>query len=1680
MVKTCSPNKRLKAFLIIHSNYFTVDKKNNVSVKVPSQFNGKSAKVANSITAENAKHANEVPSSLVPDSARTIIIHFIYGKRFHKTIQCNDIDSLKEAVFQILSDKITTCKPVDIEYQFGSEWYLLEEAEALEDILTSSKFEMYIRATPQEYSTQSNLKQTASSQSRFEQSPNQGTVSAVDEQCNDVESIPDPQKAVNLETAEEIRKKNVLTDVVNVSISHLQRSLAIMIKSVMSRLYGTKDTLKELSLLTQALNIECSKVKSSARQGSKKIDKYNNDIKRIVETKCVLWWESSQSNDWNSEDFEDWLDQFKKALPRNNKKALNEDVQAISQENFMFQPADRFLKFIERAAHKGIFIFSSMHINIKTHSFDYTNFKILATSVLKIRHFYRHEHTYEQMAKRFQKDITEIMEMSQKIICWAEKEDCDEENIAIMVDDLEHIKLKHEGHKIKSSAKSSQVLRRLLNLNFNHYGYILFSALNAKDTDIPHSQLQYLSYIPWSAVIDFDVYSKHNGLFSAMCRFDEINHCVETKYLSPKKYINSFSYANLDHMDRADLTKPGHIPWLFPHGDVDDESNNACPLNDHKNYIQEVRKPVCKAVRAIASKITEQKPGKSEAIVNLVLCYGDFACKSIKLPYVEFLDDFFYLCNYLLTDFENIVVLTDNEEISLLFKTTPEIKVFNIPLGTFCQVVSDLLVVKDLPLIKFPTPSGPQEIKFVEEDFELVHKDIAEHEMYKFIFQKQTENRQNMDVISEMGIKVDEHYLRHEIIKELRIKFYKCETVSFISLDNNDTITREEESEIMVHLRELLEERISQKTEPATYVLYHTAGAGASTLSRKIVWQLRTEYPCVILKSDYKYSDKKIRDTSQTLKKLHKEVNLPILMLIDEEPSFQIVPQLTKRVQIDGIPMVFLHVQRFTSDKHHIQGRKSADSFHLSSHLKKKDAYNFQEKLCIAFGEEKVSAGYKKMDEITASMIIPKVGDKVQDSIDQQVPRCYGTIIKKEYQSNFYEVEIKWDNKHHTQLCMIGTTKNSPYKRVYIKDISNRTMQLFKTFHLYGIMCLDEEFRIPMKNHIKYCLQTISSQNELCMLAHLSILFAFKVVEVLPSRSFQRLCCKIMQQTQAKDFDLMTLISDQTKEFAMVDALGQFRIVHSIVAEEILHFFLSTSQITLSELICEFQEGMIYDSEYHNTDVELAIQDLLYKREIELSADCLMTRKSFSNVILAIEDKEGKDAAIKVFQCALPLINSHHAYSHLARYLSKKENNFEQALYVIENAKVLAGDQDSAVALVESIRGDIYRDQLKCYLNNSSDDNKPDWEDPNEYAYLCHRCACEAYQVSYKTNPLDIPLNGEIKVRLLLLKNIKDIVCDITTSSFKNSLIAESIEECFQLFKKLEEFMKYGDGGKGSDSDSHQTSITVLKTEFYSIVDDSEKQKQTLQNFINSPVKSENKVHCRRWFVQLCLPHKKPLHSKTNPISCRTSPDYYYLLTVLEDNLSIVGHNDTDMKLWLSIVRKLPGRGNDMEKIQEKLLKWKSKSSSIDGSSMLVNFYLTVFYFIKLISCGKTEAPAIISKFTAANERVQRDSMENKSRSRIREWLQASGEGFQCLRSDQQDINAMRWLEGKLIILSRQESPLISWKGIHVFANLKMSMSFKDGQHVRFTVGFSLRGVRAIDVKLITRSVTPDSAIMQV
>ena len=77
--------------------------------------------------------------------------------------------------------------------------------------------------------------------------------------------------------------------------------------------------------------------------------------------------------------------------------------------------------------------------------------------------------------------------MSKEIVYWIEKEDGNEGNIATVKHDLQCIKHKYNGYESETSVPSNQILKALLNLNFNQYGYMLFSALNTQEIGMLHS-----------------------------------------------------------------------------------------------------------------------------------------------------------------------------------------------------------------------------------------------------------------------------------------------------------------------------------------------------------------------------------------------------------------------------------------------------------------------------------------------------------------------------------------------------------------------------------------------------------------------------------------------------------------------------------------------------------------------------------------------------------------------------------------------------------------------------------------------------------------------------------------------------------------------------------------------------------------------------------------------------------------------------------------------------------------------------------------------------------------------------------------------------------------------------------------------------------------------------------------
>ena len=1498
-----------------------------------------------------------------------------------------------------------------------------------------------------------------------------------------------------VEDSKDYDEKSMFKNTIEPALFRLQLSLGIMIKSIISRLCGTKATLERLHEINSKL--QC------LPEGSAKKSELTVELNELVSTSCKFW-----NGDCSVD--EDWVWNCRKVLPRPRKTDDPQQEWKHLSESMKSWSLDTCLKFIDRAGfkiidqttvklvnrleHNKVHLFSSKHICFKTDSYKKYKFVEFADKTMKVRHYYAHLSANANVIEKYPEHFKIIKIFSTEILQWVELEDGNPKHVSICQDTVSYIKQKYESYLIKHIAKWESVVNALKNFNFNHYGYILVSTpcSSKEGVDVSKEELTKLSNIPWSAIVDFDVASRQGGgLWDSLCEV-EGHQCTLASFQSPSKNtVVPFSYTDINSADRSELNRDGHIPWIFPHGEVQDQNNMACPFNDHQQYCTVVRKPLVNSMRKIASHLAQSK---CQGAVGVILCYGEYGYQSENLPYSNFLSDLKHLCNILADEGSAVVVLSDSP---FLVKYLKPLSVFIFPLAAFCNRIKSTLtfVQNDLPPVNMPGLAGLQHITFDEEDLELVHEYIAEHELHNHKMQKMIELRQDDTKVLDSATQLD-----HDIKCELRERFYKGQQVTWISLDADDAITRKEESEIMKGVRSMLLERVSECREPGKYVIYHFAGAGATTLARKIVWNFRKDFPCVILKLNYKYTDRKVDCTSQALKALYEELHYPILMLIDEEPFFKAIPRLTGCVQANGTPVVFLQVQRVDFTASHASAEQTVkcteSSWVLPHTLHKEDANKLKYKLSMAFGENKIFAGDRRVAEMKSSLVTPNEKDQVTDLKQNGIITKILTNKKHFLQKRYHRVKVDWGDGNE-ETCTIGSFVNqanaSSYKSVYLNTEISR---VYETFHFYGIMYLHEEFRGPMYEHIKKCLNEMLTKNDdafkqkLLILAYVSMLFAFKVCESIHIKAFEYLCYAVMKTIAAKKFKLDAYIPEDALRFMIITREGQCRIIHPIVAYEIIKFYSRDSLFSCDfppHFVCDFLKYMLPEREYQNEEAALAVNRLLRYREYVDDGKGNLTKKPFSELILTLSNQDPQHA-VEVLDYASELINNCHAYGHYARYMSKKIQDYDAALKILEKAEKLAfKHHDEGVVL--NIKGDVYREKLEKYLKQNENLN---WKDSNNKAYELHYRACEACRESYKKHQDDFPLYNVLAVRLCLLEAIKKGTKTnehqflTLVHSIPEEEVAKSIDTCLQLVQELNEYLDAGDGRKNFDDYCDEAHLKKLENRLYSIMGSRKKQKEILYDLMTDRkyITHVNLPCVRRSYIHLCQLGSSPMQA-----------DLEMCLKQLENNFSSEGYADQDMRNWLLIIRNLPRIGADTKTVEKVLISWKNQAPyvvnvkrniQVKNDPLWVNFYLNICYFIQLIENKEEgEIPRIVQKFKDTHRALSEESINNRSRLKIKEWLHRIGSGFGRLKSGQPAKGEMLMLTGSAGIPSLQEAqrsrgdkgyPYISWKGLCIYLWTKkyLNTSFKQGDTVTFGVGFTLSGPQAIVMEESTVSVPTD------
>jgi tetratricopeptide (TPR) repeat protein len=175
--------------------------------------------------------------------------------------------------------------------------------------------------------------------------------------------------------------------------------------------------------------------------------------------------------------------------------------------------------------------------------------------------------------------------------------------------------------------------------------------------------------------------------------------------------------------------------------------------------------------------------------------------------------------------------------------------------------------------------------------------------------------------------------------REACTAFLRGREITWFELGLHCDVDREKAVRVLKVVRQDLGAGPDRRPRGTTRInLYHSPGAGGTTMGRRILWQMHLEYPCVVLHRAVP------SETVDRLQTIHRLTGLPLLVLVEgAEVAENYTEDLFSLLRARQIPVVLLQVlRRFT------QTEDRERSFFVDSQLSPVEATRFGYRLADA------------------------------------------------------------------------------------------------------------------------------------------------------------------------------------------------------------------------------------------------------------------------------------------------------------------------------------------------------------------------------------------------------------------------------------------------------------------------------------------------------------------------------------------------------------------------------------------------------------------------------------------------------------------------------------------------------------------------------------------------------------
>jgi len=401
------------------------------------------------------------------------------------------------------------------------------------------------------------------------------------------------------------------------------------------------------------------------------------------------------------------------------------------------------------------------------------------------------------------------------------------------------------------------------------------------------SLLSNLSNINWSYIGDFDKDSHKNGLYfhlkSELSQYRDTNIITINEPLIYSKSTTFWEFLN-GYSERAETLEDTYRKWQRKY-------INSNKINNHIDELY--------------------NGGISTSDVFIFIFWEEEKILDYLFDYLNILDGIFIESTHLIFLSTKELV---REKISNELKQYENItksSVYNLSIENFS------LLLKNRKKININDITLPALIDNIESSIEIKSSDFLRYKDDLKIFPFSYEND---------CIECNDYYQGH--------------LINFKNLHNDCDILRTIGKEIESVIRNRLNNRNSQ----LIYLLSEPS-AGTTTISYRILWEIRDKYPSIELLNYRK------RHTYEFLQQVYSKTNKPLLIFADHKIHEEDIKKLISELNSKRITYVLLYVTRFL-DKRELNGYKKELSntpsklpFHIFENLDKRENDKFYRKL---------------------------------------------------------------------------------------------------------------------------------------------------------------------------------------------------------------------------------------------------------------------------------------------------------------------------------------------------------------------------------------------------------------------------------------------------------------------------------------------------------------------------------------------------------------------------------------------------------------------------------------------------------------------------------------------------------------------------------------------------------------